>query len=149
MRTCAAAVSPAASCANTTAPFCVWSGNSTSLPGDAQHPNVEFWCFSIHLEGRGGAGRSCSNAEAAQCCLPPTLCPEWLSMLSTFGRRIVCPCWEPRQQQVSQGDPIAMSMPPLLFTASFRDFFTSSTDLGQSQGCKAKRFPVLSAKPRN
>ena len=149
MRACAAAVSPAALHANTWAHAGVWNDNSASLTRDAQNLNMVFWHFSIHLEGSGGAGRGWSSAEGAWCCLPPPPVLSDTVCCYIYGTRTVSPCWEQPQQRVWQGNPIAMSLSLLLFTASSRDFFTSRSDLGQSQRCKAKGFPTLSAKPQH
>lgn len=153
MRAWAAAASPAAFRANTGDPFCVWIDNSALLPGDAQHPNIEFWHFPIHLEGSREleeAGAMLKERKAVftpPCGWSDTVC--CISTVHTLCVPAVCPCWQPPQQQVWQGDPIAVSSLSLLFTASSRVFFTSRADLGQSQGCRAKHFPMLSTKPQH
>lgn len=153
MRACTVAVTPAASRENPTAPFCVRSDNSTSLPGDTQHLNIEFLCLPIHLEGSEGAGRGWTNAEGVQCSLPSSPHLEWRNMFVylqnvvhlryTYCMSLLGPAMIAGLATV----PIDMPLTSLLFTASSRDFFTSKAGLGQSQGCKAKSFPMLFTKP--
>lgn len=148
MRACAAAVSPPALHANAGAPFYVWSDSNASLTGYVQQPSVEFWHVLIHAEGSEGAGRGWRNAEGASYCLHPNpqlkrhsmLCNLWYAhCVSLLGAVITAGL---------EGDPIAMSLPSLLFTDPSRDFFTSRAVLGHSQGCKAKCSPMLSFKPQ-